>query len=269
MYLPRDAAQGEQSTRVLPEDARDVVARGIASAHALAAQALRAAKERVTELGHEIAACAVLVGEGMPTWSVDEILAVHFRMHKAEGELFRDALVRAADASGLRLVAIPEKRLDAHAEKCLSAPPATPGEADRGARPRSGRAVGEGPEAGRARSLDRPSQLVVSTNEAAVESRNGEESAIRPRLAPSRAARHRGTSVALAPPVARGGDGGENAMLNWALVFLVFALVAGFLGFTGLAATAAGIAKILFVVFLVLFLVSLVASRGPLRSPPL
>ena len=125
MYLPRDAAQGEQSTRVLPEDARDVVARGIASAHALAAQALRAAKERVTELGHEIAACAVLVGEGMPTWSVDEILAVHFRMHKAEGELFRDALVRAADASGLRLVAIPEKRLDAHAEKCLSAPPAT------------------------------------------------------------------------------------------------------------------------------------------------
>ena len=54
-----------------------------------------------------------------------------------------------------------------------------------------------------------------------------------------------------------------------ALSTLVFALVAGFLGFTGLAATAAGIAKILFVVFLVLFLVSLIASRGPLRSPPL
>jgi len=31
----------------------------------------------------------------MPDWSTDEILAVHFRMHKAEGELFRDALVRA------------------------------------------------------------------------------------------------------------------------------------------------------------------------------
>jgi uncharacterized membrane protein YtjA (UPF0391 family) len=59
------------------------------------------------------------------------------------------------------------------------------------------------------------------------------------------------------------------AMLHWALVFLVFALVAGFLGFTGLAATAAGIAKILFVIFLVLFLVSLIASRRPLRSPPL
>jgi hypothetical protein len=66
----------------------------------------------------------VLVGEGMPAWSVDEILAVHFRMHKAEGELFRGALVRAADACGLRMLAIPEKRLDDHARKCLAAEPA-------------------------------------------------------------------------------------------------------------------------------------------------
>jgi len=29
----------------------------------------------------------------MPDWSTDEILAVHVRMHKAEGELFRDVLV--------------------------------------------------------------------------------------------------------------------------------------------------------------------------------
>src|SRR5262245_28391537 len=65
---------------LLPEDARDVVARAIASARKLAVQALRAAKERVTEQGHEIAACAVLVGDGMPAWSVEEILAVHFRM---------------------------------------------------------------------------------------------------------------------------------------------------------------------------------------------
>ena len=37
----------------------------------------------------------------MPDWSVEEILAVHFRMHKAEGVLFRDALVEAANACGL------------------------------------------------------------------------------------------------------------------------------------------------------------------------
>ena len=33
--------------------------------------------------------------------NLDEILAVHFRMHKAEGVLFRDALARAA-APGAR-----------------------------------------------------------------------------------------------------------------------------------------------------------------------
>ena len=90
----------------------------------LAARAVRAAKERITAQGHEVAACAVLVGDGMPEWSVGEILAVHFRMHKAEGELFRDALSRAAGACALRLVAIPEKRLEAHAQECLGATPA-------------------------------------------------------------------------------------------------------------------------------------------------
>ena len=52
----------------------------------------------------------------------EEILAVHFRMHKAEGALFRDALARAIGACGLRLVAIPEKTLADHAVKVLGIP---------------------------------------------------------------------------------------------------------------------------------------------------
>jgi hypothetical protein len=58
----------------------------------------------------------------MPDWCIEEILAVHFRMHKAEGVLFRDALVRATNAYGLRLVAIPEKLLTKHAESVLRSP---------------------------------------------------------------------------------------------------------------------------------------------------
>jgi len=58
----------------------------------------------------------------MPDWSVEEILAVHFRMHKAEGVLFRDALVRAARACELRLVEIPEKLLTKNAETALGTP---------------------------------------------------------------------------------------------------------------------------------------------------
>ena len=56
----------------------------------------------------------------MPNWSVAEILAVHFRMHKAEGVLFRDALARAAGACGVRFVRVPEKQLDEYAERALS-----------------------------------------------------------------------------------------------------------------------------------------------------
>jgi hypothetical protein len=41
-------------------------------------------------------------------------------MHKAEGVLFRDALARAASVCDLRLIAIPEKRLDEHAERSLT-----------------------------------------------------------------------------------------------------------------------------------------------------
>ncbi len=114
---PYHAAEG-----LNPDEARDVVQRGVEAARRLALREMRAALKRAREVGHETAACAVLVGEPMPDWSVDEILAVHFRMHKAEGVLFRDALVRAADACGLRLVAIPEKLLTEHAETALATP---------------------------------------------------------------------------------------------------------------------------------------------------
>jgi hypothetical protein len=114
---PYHAAEG------LPADeACKVVQRGIDAARRLALREVRAASKRAREAGHEIAAFAVLVGEPMPDWSVAEIMAVHFRMHKAEGVLFRDALARAAKACGLRLVAIPEKLLTEHAESVLATP---------------------------------------------------------------------------------------------------------------------------------------------------
>ena len=105
-----------------PEAARDLVKRGVEGAHRIAVRELRAAVKRERERGNGVKACAVLVVDPMPDWSTDEILAVHFRMHKAEGVLFREALVQATKACGLKLVAIPEKELAKHAEKALGAP---------------------------------------------------------------------------------------------------------------------------------------------------
>jgi hypothetical protein len=94
-----------------PTAARDVVERGVEVARRIAIREMRAAVKRELERENEVAVCAVLVVDPMPDRSVEEILAVHFRMHKAEGVLFRDVLVRAAKECGLRLVDIPEKTL--------------------------------------------------------------------------------------------------------------------------------------------------------------
>lgn len=113
---PYHAAEGLD-----PRAARALVERGVAAAQRIALRELRAALDRERARGNAVAGCAVLVGDPMPAWSVDEILAVHLRMHKAEGVLFRDALARAAAACGVELVAIPEKRLATHAETSLGA----------------------------------------------------------------------------------------------------------------------------------------------------
>ena len=102
--------------------ARRLVERGIAAAQRIAVREINAAVRREQQRKNEVTACAVLVGNPMPNWSIEEILAVHFRMHKAEGVLFRDALVQATKAHGLRLVGIPEKLLTTHAEKALGSP---------------------------------------------------------------------------------------------------------------------------------------------------
>jgi len=101
-------------------DARDLVGRGLETARRIAVREMGTAVKRAREAGHEVAGCAVLVVDPMPDWTVDEILAVHFRMHKAEGALFRDALARAAGACGLRVLGIPEKQLDEQAERTLA-----------------------------------------------------------------------------------------------------------------------------------------------------
>ena len=92
-----------------PLAARESVKRSAASAHDLAENGLREAVRRLGVAGHEVCGCAVLVGTGMPNWSTEEILAVHVRMHKAEGELFRDVLVAGARACDLELTTLPDR----------------------------------------------------------------------------------------------------------------------------------------------------------------
>jgi len=102
-----------------PKEARTLVRRGVESARRIALREMRLLWKRERARGNSVTGCAVLVGNPMPGWSTAEILAVHFRMHQAEGVLFRDALAVAAKKIGLRLVAIPEKELEKTAQNTL------------------------------------------------------------------------------------------------------------------------------------------------------
>jgi hypothetical protein len=99
--------------------ARHHVRRSIAAAERLATNGIRAAARRLIKAGHDVRGCAVLIGTGMPNWSTDEILAVHVRMHKAEGELFRDVLVAGARACDLKLTTLRDKSALEDAAKML------------------------------------------------------------------------------------------------------------------------------------------------------
>jgi hypothetical protein len=114
---PYHAAEGLEAG-----EARALVKRGIEAARRIARRELRAAVKRERDRGNETVGCAVLVGNPMPEWSVDQILAVHFRMHQAEGVLFRDVLIEAAKACDLKLTTLPEKTLMQEAEKLLRSP---------------------------------------------------------------------------------------------------------------------------------------------------
>lgn len=111
---PYHAAEGLQA-----DEASNLVKRGIDAALQNAVREMRAALQREYRRQNEVKACAVLVGSAMPEWSVAQILAVHFRMHQAEGVLFREALLRAAKECELKSVEIPEKQLLAYAEHKL------------------------------------------------------------------------------------------------------------------------------------------------------
>jgi hypothetical protein len=123
---PEEAAWAKQPYHAAdglnPAEARDTIKHGVDAARDIALWEMRAAIRRSREWHHDIAACAVLVPELMPDWSVDEILSVHIRMHQAEGALFPDALARAADACDLPFVAIPEKHLGEYAENAFHMP---------------------------------------------------------------------------------------------------------------------------------------------------
>ena len=108
--LPEGAFAPYHVAEALPPDQRQAsVDRDTAAAHRLAESGIRDVVARLRKAGHDVCACGVLTGGAMPPWTTDEIVAVHVRMHQAEGKLFRDVLIAGTRACGFETVTLPEK----------------------------------------------------------------------------------------------------------------------------------------------------------------
>lgn len=93
--------------------AEALVRKTIESSRALALEAMAATVQVLRSQGHDVAGCGVVLGSGKALPGLEGILASHARIHTAEGELFRDVLVWAAQSHHLPVTGVREKGLDA------------------------------------------------------------------------------------------------------------------------------------------------------------
>ena len=83
----------------------------------LAVEAVREAIAETRQKGYELSTSSILTGSGRSLPALEKILASHPLLHTAEGELFRNAIVRACLNHGLPVVAVKEKELIVRAAK--------------------------------------------------------------------------------------------------------------------------------------------------------
>lgn len=89
----------------------------------LARAAIRAVVRDTERQGYKVAGCGILLSSGRPTTSLEATLASHPAIHTAEGELFRGALVHAAEQLGIPVVGVREREITEVAANELGLPP--------------------------------------------------------------------------------------------------------------------------------------------------
>jgi hypothetical protein len=85
----------------------------------LASEALASERKSLDAKGFDPTLCAILQGRLTEMPPLEKILTAHPLLHTAEGVMFRQVLTLAAQASGMRVVGIPEKSIEDRASKAF------------------------------------------------------------------------------------------------------------------------------------------------------
>jgi hypothetical protein len=103
--------------------AREFISRMRTESRRLAYRAVQELESRTQEQGVKLTRCGLLLASGRPLPALEKILASHALIHTADGELFREALLRASARCGLRDFTIKEKELLDRAGQVFRAKP--------------------------------------------------------------------------------------------------------------------------------------------------
>jgi SHS2 domain-containing protein len=105
-FQPYHAAEGMEL-----KAAQAFITRCIESTRDLAFRALKTLIDDQRHRNHTIGGCGILLASGKPLPGLASILASHALIHTAEGELYRDAIIRTANRFKIQVTAIKEREL--------------------------------------------------------------------------------------------------------------------------------------------------------------
>jgi hypothetical protein len=117
LQVPGSKQPYHAAQRLDLKEAGKLIKRSSDGARLLARQAVRAVIADQQEKGHDIVGGGIVLASGQPSPGLADILASHARIHTAEGELFRGALIHASQQCNLPIAGVRERDLFA---RCLA-----------------------------------------------------------------------------------------------------------------------------------------------------
>jgi hypothetical protein len=106
------------------DEARAFVTRMRNESRRLALHAIRKIAADLRAQGYKLSGCGLLLSSGRPLPKLPQILASHSLIHSADGELFREALLHAADRCGLKALRVREREVLDSAGRAFRVKPA-------------------------------------------------------------------------------------------------------------------------------------------------
>lgn len=109
--IPRPVQPYHAAQRLSLPEAEAYVNGFARQAQLLAEESVRQAIDRLAQGGFRVVSCGIPLGSGRSAPTLEAALASHPMLHTAEGDLFRQALIKAGEHCGLRVLGIRERDL--------------------------------------------------------------------------------------------------------------------------------------------------------------